>query len=246
MKNSGITKRIGFSLLFLTLFTFSLVAQDESVATKKIQYGIKFGTTLSRFSSEQPHNNIKVGLSAGAFVSYPLSASLDLRLEPAYMQQGGKLISVFDYGLFLMNDAPYALEVRDNKITYNNVEIPLLIRYKKSIGGLNVFAVVGPSIGLNFKTITKTNISARSWESVPVYVNFYREEDITSNIEMLQYGAVGGIGFETPVGTHNLIFDIRYRYGLNKTYPGYSYLGIYQIQGDLKSNSVELSLGFSF
>ena len=246
MKNSGNMLKKFISFFCLLFFAISVSAQDETATVTKIQYGIKVGTTLSTFSSEQPHNNYKPGFIGGVFVSYRLSDNMALQLEPSYMQQGGNLISIYDYTMFLVPDPPFLLEIREQKITFHNVEIPLLLKYEKTVGRLNLFGVAGPSLGINFSSNTRTNVSARSLDEIPIYYNFYTEENITSSIELLQYGVVGGIGFETPVGKHSLIFDVKYRYGLNKTYPGYSYLGIYQIQGDLKTNSFYVTLGFGF
>jgi hypothetical protein len=244
--------KIEFSVVCLFLFTFSLTAQVDSVKKSqsdfmsKIKYGIKVGSTLSTFSTEQPHTNFKPGLIAGAFVSYNLSESFELQLEPTYIQQGGNLISINDYAMFLVPDPPFLMEIRDQKITFHNIDLPLLIKYQLNIGGLKVFAVAGPSLAYNIKTETQNDVSARTYDYIPVYYNFHQADNISSDIKSWQYGAVGGIGFETPVGQHSLIFDIRYRYSLNKTYPGYSYLGIFQTQGDLRSNTLYFTLGFGF
>jgi hypothetical protein len=254
MKNLKNILRIAFSMICLLLFAFSVSGQEKTDSTNKSQsdfmskitYGIKVGSTLSSFSTEQPHTNFKPGFMAGVFISYKLTASLDLQLEPTYIQQGGNLISILDYQLFLVPDPPYSYEFMDQRITFHNIDVPLLIKYKTSVFGLKVFAVAGPSIAYNIRTINHNEVSARTFEKVPVYFDFNREENISSNIKSWQYGTVGGIGFETPVGKHTLIFDIRYRYSLNKTYPGFSYLGIYQIQGDLRTNTLYFTLGFGF
>jgi hypothetical protein len=244
--------KIEFSLICLFLFTLSLSGQVDSVKKSqsgfmsKISYGIKVGATLSTFSTEQPHTNFKPGLMAGAFVSYKLSESFALQLEPTYIQQGGNLISIVDYPLLLVPDPPFFFEIKDQRVTFHNIDLPLLIKYKLTLGGLRVFAVAGPAIAYNFKTITQTDVSARSFDMVPVYYDFHQEDNISSDIKSWQYGAVGGLGFETPVGRHTLIFDIRYRYSLNKTYPGFSYLGIFETQGDLRTNTLYFTLGFGF
>ena len=246
IKNSGNMLRNAITFVCMLLLALSVSAQEETATVKKIQYGIKVGTTLSKFSSEQPHNNYKPGIIAGAFVSYRLSDALSLQLEPSFMQQGGNLISIYDYPTFLVEDPPFLLEVRDQKVTFNNVDVPLLLKFEKSIGGLTMFCVAGPAIGLNFNSGTDNSVSARTWDMTAIYYHFYTEENITSNIEMLQYGATGGIGFETPIGNNTLIFDLKYRYSLNKTYPGYSYLGLYNIQGDLRTNTIYFTLGLGF
>lgn len=254
MKNQNKIFRNSLFLISLLLFAFSVSAQEvtgneasgNAVTGKKIQFGIKVGTTLSKFSAEQPHTNFKPGLIAGGFVSYKLSNLLALQLEPSYMQQGGNLISVFDPNLLSYTDYPFAIEVKDQKITFHNIDIPLLLKAEKNILGLNVFAVAGPTLGLNFYSKTENNVSARSNGYLPVYYDFYQEDNITSNINFLQYGVVGGIGFNTPIGKHTLIVDMKYRYGLNKTYKGFSYLEIPQVQGDLKTNSFYITLGFGF
>ncbi|HEX2921446.1 MAG TPA: porin family protein, partial [Bacteroidales bacterium] len=207
--------------------------------------GIKVGTTISRFSSEQPHNNYKPGFTAGVFVNYPISGAFSVQLEPAYFQQGGYQISIVDPAL-LLEDSPFILEVEDRNVTYNNIDVPLLVRYDKTIGGLNFFAIVGPSFGFNLNTTRDTHVSARTSGWIPVYNNFFRSENISTNIKTVQYGVTGGLGFESALGNHLIIFDIKYRYSINDTYPGYSYLGIFQTQGDLKSNSLYFTLGFGF
>ncbi|HPD95568.1 MAG: PorT family protein [Bacteroidales bacterium] len=244
MKNTKFVFTFFFSFLFLLHITNSVLAQEES--EKKISYGIKVGTTLSNFSSEQPHNNYKPGLIAGCFITYKLSSNIALQMEPSYMQQGGNLIKIFDPAVLSIPDYPFALEIEDQKILFHNIDIPLLFKYDKIIGGLKVFAVVGPSLGINIHTTAKTDVSARSKDIIPVYYDFYKEENITSNINLLQYGVTGGLGFETRIRNLPLIFDVRYRYSLNKTYEGYSYLGIHQIQGDLSSNTIYITLGIGF
>jgi hypothetical protein len=244
--------KIEFSLICLFLFTLSVSGQADSVKKSqsgfmsKITYGIKVGATLSTFSTEQPHTNYKPGLMGGVFISYKLSESFALQLEPTYIQQGGNLISILDYPLLLVPDPPFLFEVRDQRITFHNIDLPLLIKFEIPVGGLKVFAVAGPTIAYNIRTETQTDVSARSVDEIPVYYYFHQEDNISSDIKSWQYGAVGGLGFETPVGKHTLMFDIRYRYSLNKTYPGYSYLGIYQVQGDLRTNTLYFTLGFGF
>src|SRR5665647_657510 len=127
--------KIEFSLICLFLFTLSLSGQVDSVQKSqsgfmsKITYGIKVGSTLSTFSTEQPHTNFKPGFIAGAFISYKLSESIALQLEPTYIQQGGNLISILDYQLFLVPAPPYSYEFMDQRITFHNIDVPLLIKY---------------------------------------------------------------------------------------------------------------------
>lgn len=247
MKNQRNMLKKSFTIFCLLLFAFSVSGQEESQgAGSKIQFGVKIGTTLSSFSSEQPHNNYKPGLIAGGFFSYGLTSNLALQTEPSYMQQGGNLIEIMDPTILTLPDYPFSAEIRDHRITYHNIDIPILLKYKRNIKGLNVFGLIGPTISMNFNTTAQTRVSARSWDSTPSYIDFYSEENITDNIEFLHYGATAGVGFEAPIGKHILIFDLKYRYSINKTYLGYSYLGIHQVQGDLSSNTFYFTLGFGF
>lgn len=246
MKIKNLCPRIIIPIVCLVFMSSALLAQEETEQASKIHYGIKAGTTISRFSSEQPHNNFKPGITAGVFINYAFSSHISLQLEPAYFQQGGNLISIVDYPMLLVDDPPFLFKMKDEKITYHNIDIPLLLKYEKTIGGLKFFGVAGPSLGLNLNTTAVSNASARSYDLVPVYFDFSERENISSNISTMQYGITGGLGFEAPVGKHSLIFDIKYRYSLNKTYPGYSYLGIAPVQGDLQSNTLYITLGFGF
>jgi hypothetical protein len=130
----------------LLFFAFSLNGQEETATVSKFGYGIKAGTTLSSFSAQQPHTNYKPGFIAGGFLSYELSNSLALQIEPSYMQQGGNLISIFDYLMFLIPDPPFVLKIRDQRVTFHNIDFPVLLKYQRTILGLKVFGVAGPSI----------------------------------------------------------------------------------------------------
>lgn len=247
MKNQRKLQRILVFSVCLFLFSLSLRAQEEETApAKELKYGFKAGIVISRFSSEQPHNNFKPGFTAGVFVNYPLNDKFSLQLEPAYFQQGGNLVSIIDNLMFNDYDNPYMTEVEDRRVTYHNVDAPLLARYDMIIGGLKIFVVAGPSFGFNVNTTYNAAVSARSMSETPVYYYFERFDNITSNIKSMHYGVTAGAGFEVPVGNHYLMFDARYRYSINNTYPGYSYLGLHNIQGDLKSNSIYFTLGFGF
>lgn len=249
MKSKISLQGIIIPFFYLFLISSSAFGQEESEQTGRIrplQYGIKAGITGSRFSSEQPHNNCKPGIIAGIFFNYPISSSFSLQLEPSYLQQGGYLISIIDHSLFLDANPPFSIEINDQKVIYHNIDLPFLVKYEKKSCDVKFFGVIGPAFGINLNSTSKTDVSARSNEMVPVYYDFIKEENISSDIRTMQYGIATGLGFESPLGKHSLIFDIRYRYSINTTWPAYSYLGVNHIQGDLKSNTFYVTLGLGF
>ena len=237
-----------FKKIAVIIFSTFIMHVSLSQGLQKFEafnFGIKCGLTNSNFSSEQPHNNLKQGFTIGGMASIPLSLNLNVNIDLLYFQQGGNLLQVFDVNRMAgINDFPYEIEIRDQKITYHNLELPVLLRYKIISNNYSLGLILGPSVGYNLHSGKISTVTARYPDGLGIYVTYNDEENITANIEKFHYGVTYGLGFEFPFLERSLSFDILYQMGLNRTYPGYSYLDINEVQGDLHSNTLYITLGF--
>lgn len=228
-------------------FTGNTIAQGNSNSSglhEDIYYGGKFGTTISQFTDQQPHTNVKQGITAGAFVGYNLNDKLAIQLEFNYLQEGGQLLSI-EHSVDLSNSSWIDIKTDNQNVTLHNLDIPVMLKYSYSIGSSKIFLVAGAAFGYNMHAGVKHETTILTVEgNVSTYTG---DENITSAIEKINVGLNAGIGFEIPVFTHNyILIDARYRYGLTSVYKGYSYRGIPQITGDLQNNTMYITLGFGF
>ncbi len=236
-----------FSAIICIYFIGNTTAQEgvgNSSELKRINYGVKFGTTITQFTNQQPHTNVKQGITAGGFAAFNFNDHLSLQLELNYLQEGGQLLSIENS--WDLSRISWDLIKTDNQnVTLHNLDIPLMLKISYDLGPSKMSLIAGPALGINFhagvkhETTVLTEILSTS--------TYTGNENITSNIERYNVGITAGFGFEIPVFTRNyILIDARYRYGLMPVYKGYSYRGLPQITGDLKSNTIYFTLGFGF
>lgn len=239
--------RLLFSAIIGIFFIANTSAQgnaSSSGTTESINYGVKFGTTISQFTNQQPHTNVKQGITAGGVVAYNFSDMLAIQLEVNYLQEGGQLLSI-EHSWELSNDSWIDIKTDNRCVILHNLDIPLMLKYTLPLASAQVFINAGAAFGYNIYTSVKHETTVLTEiGSISTYTS---EENMTSNIERFNVGMIAGLGFEIPVFNNNyILIDARYRYGLMPVYKGYSYRGIPQITGDLHNNTMYFTLGFGF
>ncbi len=253
MKNIQTYSNRGKIIPLLVLIAFILAgtplsAQEDDSESEgsdlPINFGGKFGTTLSQFTDQQPYTNNAQGYTAGAFVRYNFSQLFSLQLEVNYSQQGGRITN-FDvpeyYGL---EDKWYDMKVENRYLRMHNLEVPLLAQFSFNLQDTRLKLNLGPAFSYNMHSGILTEGTVFSSKEFHTYTG---EENVSSIINSYEYSAIGGIGFEFDVSDDLFMsIDARYKYGINPVYEGYSYIGIPQIQGDLKNHSLYFTLGLGF
>lgn len=231
--------------IIFILFNGNSNAQDaDNSSSLDIYYGGKFGTTVSQFTNEQPHTNVTQGITAGGFIGYNINEKIAVQLEINYFEEGGQLLD-FETQADLGYDTWYTTKADNQKLTLHNIDIPLLVKYAIPLGAAKVYAVLGADLAINFYADNSHETTVYADDgNITTYTG---NEEFTSNIERYSVGATGGIGFEIPVFTANyILIDARYKYGITPVYKGYSYRGIPQINGDLRNNTMYITIGFGF
>ena len=262
----------------LVLFAFllagnPLIAQEDDSESSgasggiisNMDFGGKFGATLSQFTDQQPYTNNAQGYTGGAFVRYGFSELFALQLEANYSQQGGRITNFSvpeyygfgDYNWYWDYDNEknvqrfdestwYEMKVENQYVRMHNLEVPLLAQFTFNLEGTRLKLNLGPAFSYNMHSgILSEGTAFGSYTDE--FHTYTGEENISSVINTYEYAAIGGIGFEFDVSDNLFMtIDARYKYGINPVYEGYSYIGIPQIQGDLKNRSLYFTLGLGF
>jgi hypothetical protein len=202
--------------------------------------GIRVGATISNFSNTQPYTTEKLGITIGGVVEYSLSEKFSIQAEPAYMQQGGQYLKFSDDSRF--GDASIlAVRTVASRITAHYIDIPLLAKYKFSaLGNFNPNIVLGGSFGY---LLNASDNFIKTYHYSQSYFTVYGKQNISSEFEKMQLGITAGIGGDVSVGSKRLLIDLRYRYGITNAKKSFSYIDLYNVQGDLRTDSFYFTVG---
>jgi hypothetical protein len=214
MKN---VKRNVYAVLALAL---ALMLITPSLHAQHSRFGIKGGVNLSNmYTNDVNDKNTKIGFNGGVFLKAALSDHFAIQPEVLLTMKGAEL----DYNNdFVSGTGNFSL---------NYVEVPLL-------AVINItpnFNIHGGVYAASLINVTVTNKGTIS--------SFDFAKDLgRDNFETLDYGLVGGIGFN-----FNLVsFGVRYDYGMNTVGKSYDFSGVSHVFPDGKNSALQLYLGISF
>ena len=231
--------------IFLLLMFGMLLGLFFIPAEAQLIIGAKGGITVSNFSNTSPHTDVTQGYNIGFFGAYQLSEVLSFQMELEMLQQGGQLVTVEDLSRIGAKSFqyPFPMKVRDSKVTINNLNIPLILKYRLiSSTGLNIYINAGGSAGINIFTHSKETITAPSADGM-TYVTFTENNGVTREYQFWQFTACGGLTFDIPLLSRNVLFDVRYYYGINAIKNGHSYLDTPIIMSDISTNTLSITIG---
>jgi hypothetical protein len=229
-------------LLLLLLAGGKTMAQDDQPTG--LRFGVRVGGSISSFGKTQPYTSEKAGLTAGLVVEYSLSEKFSVQTEPAYLQQGGQYVRFSDNTRFGDANNIFAVYTTASKVTAHYVDLPLMAKYKLPvIGNFSPNIVLGGSAGY---LIDATDKFERTYSYEQTFFTVHRSESISSEFEKFQFGAVAGLGGEVSLGSKRLLIDFRYRYGVTAAKKSFSYIDLYAVRGDLRTNSFYFTVGLGF
>lgn len=198
-------------MLFLLTSASSLFAQQRWSA------GPRIGVNVSSLYGKSSYYDAKVGLVAGAFVSYSAINHFGISADVLYSQRGGKYDNPGD---------------RSSHVQHlNYLEIPVVARYYLNLSGNfrpNLF--IGPSLGV-LMAAKRTKTVDRGTE--------YEDRDNKEEFEPLDLGATGGFQANFKVKSRQrFLIDARYNLGLTNVRTNASpWLG---------NSTFSFTLGYSF
>ncbi len=150
---------------------------------ENLYYGVRIGVSGGNFSGDAEVSGMKLGLNLGGVIGLRLSPTTPLFLESGlyYAERGGK-------------------DGKD-KVGYNNLEIPLLIKYGIKAGDLAVLPFLGPYFAQAVSG--KTTIDGQKFGTF--------DEKMWSAVKRFNMGLKLGCGLEF----NNLYVEAGYQFGLN-------------------------------
>lgn len=192
--------------------TFNLIAGLFAICffstTAHAQLGVKGGVNLASLLQEdsgQEFENLEdktvLGVQFGAFYELALTEKVALQPEFLYIQKGGK--STFDISLL-------AQQI-ENRLFYNYVEVPVLVKYAfNALDDNGLYVIGGPFAGLAVSGKTETEITNTLTEDSSKTTSKYTFDD-QDRQKRLDYGVSVGLGMQLG----RLILDARYNLGIN-------------------------------
>lgn len=188
-------KNLNHLLLTATIMLLALLS-----AKAQTTLGIKNGIAASTFSDKgnlYNDNNVTLSYTAGFFANIQLNKSLALQPEINYVRKGRSNET------FELNS--------DQKIDFllHYLHIPVLFQYKNdqllNKSGSVFYLNAGPYAAFVLNTQTRLSDSENNSSFV-----------LTNKSQNTDWGAVLGIGFQTPIRKKDIRFDLRYDLGLSE------------------------------
>ncbi len=221
-----------------------LAGSHNLMAQGGIGGGVKAGAAISYFSANQPHTGVRAGTTAGIFGNYGINEKLSLQLEANYLQQGGSFVRYFDENALQTEGILYYASATSSNITLHNIEIPLLAQYELTGGeGFSAKLFAGPSYARTIAAWEKYERSG-TLRATGLLGTASGEENVTSEYQSGQFGAVAGMAFEVPMGDKAIVVDLRYRYGISTAKKGFSHVNLKDAENDLRTHTATVTLGY--
>ena len=176
----------------LSAYTQSLHNQPN-----KYSIGIIGGVNIANmyFPNSQEPDDQRItslfGFGAGAVLDYNFSEHISARIEPMYLQKGGKIEEGIDPA-----NQPEGL------LTSSYIELPILFKYDFG-DRLQPYLIAGPSIGYNLKSDISFELTGLEFNG-----------DMTESTATFDLGLAFGGGFQMPVSIFSVFVEAKYTYGL--------------------------------
>jgi hypothetical protein len=225
--------------LVLTAATVTGFAQTSSeTGNSKFTLGAFGGLNTPRLSGGGGNPlsdgwSSRSGAAFGLTLDWNTGTHFGWRADVLYSSEGGKRngMQALDGSSFnpQIPAGTYLYANYNNESILNYLEIPVLAKYSFNLSHTSkLYVDLGPYIGflLNAKQVTSGSsiVYADATATQPVSVNpatgqpfpvpFDANTDITSDINPVNFGLTGGIGFAQGVGFGNVFVDFRGAYGL--------------------------------
>lgn len=209
--------------ILLLMGTWEAKAQSNNPGPK---FGIKGGLNLSQFYVNQPNaedENMKTGVHFGVFGKVPIADMLALQPEVLYSNVGSKIT----YG---GSDLESLLGIEPGEVRFNLNYVQVPVALAVNVGPLNIHA--GPYlsylVSANIKDLNTSDLSSSNIAQLE-----------TDDFNRLDYGLVGGIGFDVQ----NVTIGVRYNYGLREVGKS-DFAGT--LTNDSKNSVGQIYIGFGF
>jgi hypothetical protein len=232
-------------ILLCACFSFMAHTSNAQKIGVGVRGGLNFSSTsgdLSTLTAGTTFNKESVtGYTFGAYGFFKFNPIFALQVEANFTQLGAKTTTTSTTQIGSMTFGSSSV----SDVTFNYLQIPVLLRVEKGISNFRVWGNAGPYVGLSLGGKSKsisTTIGGFGGNQT-----FTSEDDIKSgdDIKSVDFGLMAGIGAGYKVGPGYITFDARYMLGLTRTPPD-NVISTTFNPDDFKNRSIMLSLGYMF
>ncbi len=177
-----------FIMLFLALVLISTTTYAQT------NFGLRTGVAVTTFANKgdlTDNSNVTVSCIAGGFLDIPISKSLFIQPEINYLRKGRS------------NETAELNTTVKTDYMVHYLQVPVLLQYRDvnllKNSGSSFYVNAGPyaAFGLNSQTRPSNSLLA-------------------TDSSKADWGATVGIGFQTPMCSKNVRFDLRYDIGMSE------------------------------
>lgn len=184
-------------IAFLMCGVLPTYSQSTDYQSNKFSLGIIGGLNFAdmHFPNNQGPDaqeiSTRLGFGIGAVLDIRLSENIFVRIEPMYLQKGGKIEEGSD-----------PVNQPEGQINSSSIEIPILIQY--TFGNrIKPYLIAGPTVGYNLESDIEFDLMGLKFEG-----------DLKEVTETFDLGLTFGGGVQVPVGFGIIFLEGRYTYGL--------------------------------
>jgi hypothetical protein len=232
-------KRLTIILFAMVLlFAFSSMASAQGLTG----YGLKAGLNMASFGGDngdadfwevELDKKMKMGFTAGGFVTYSITEMFAVQPEVFYTMKGVK----------------YEGDDWTTTFTYNYLEIPVLAKFTiPTEGNISPNLFVGPALGINLSAKYKEEYDGQTEEGDVEDYPF--EFGGWPKAKSTDFGLVFGAGVDIGMPHSAITIDGRYTLGLTSNSEDYEweYDGevIETCECDITNSVISFTVGYSF
>lgn len=191
------------------LFACCLLALFASLSAQSGAFGLRLGASYFQQRAQLDPITVdldhRIGLSGGVYYQAELTPYLVLQPELAFTQRGGKFVSEDGFTSIESGPGGTTTLVTDivQRIRYNYLEAPLLVKGQYGNDRLTGYLQAGPSFGY----LLSANEQLEAGNEIEDFDVAFGEDD---GINRFETALVLGGGVVLPLGEQQLLLDVRY------------------------------------
>ncbi|MBN2858332.1 MAG: PorT family protein [Candidatus Delongbacteria bacterium] len=209
-------KKLLIAALLINVYVLTSQISDP------IMWGIKGGINFAELKGDHfndPENTYNTGIVIGLFSEKPVNDSFSIQWELLYTMKGVSMnYTEKDSDEF----SEYTLEY-EATLNLNYIEIPVSFRFKMPAGsGFVPSFYAGGSAAFNVSAIGSYKYSFYEYyddgsTSFETEISESESQEV-DNVNDLELGLIFGLGLNIPLENGQLLFDVRYNYGLTTVF----------------------------
>ncbi|MBY0479941.1 MAG: outer membrane beta-barrel protein [Chitinophagaceae bacterium] len=241
--------KVKFILLQWAMLLLLLNANaQQKKLSKHWSFQITTGAQFNYFTDEQPHRSISAGTNAQFRINYALKKGWGLFAEGGYAGTGGNLVSFTDNTFLGFDPTIQFKNGKQSDFVIHTLESSLGLSYTiptKLSWKLKVYAAPQWNVNLGeWERYEKTGAMLTLKPTDPTVIGTIQGQQFTDLFEPYWFSALGGLQFELPIKRNAFLVDFRFVNGLSPARYDYSYINKSGIQGNIRTNSFRVAVGY--